>query len=390
MTYLLQSEVKLNQQQTDYESLSKRVETLSSLVLSSQTPFEIKSVTRCMQSKQDSQSSDFVSKDFTAPKGSESTPVMENFMTPHRVEHEAESTSNTQSSSTTVSQLSQKMGTSTSDWLFSTPMSGVKFSEKSEAVEVRHEPTEMVSKKDFKFVVRDDKESAVTPLVPATMTSEATPKTVDLFGRDKSIHRTPPLRTEATSGTPNIFGRAILNQSDPLASYDLEEKDTYFDLLRAKKNEDETDLLYQENLVSVARQLYAESVERSNTHDKDVSSSIDESILASDAPEPVSLPPRSPAPVTRVEKLQKSLLSKKYSTTSTSRTFLTDLQNSSERDEIFQPFKVNGVKGIEQPSFGTIPPPPPPLPHTAPIHPYLGSPGVGKSKLVFDATSGSY
>lgn len=411
MTYLLQSEVKLSQQQTDYESLSKRVEVLTSLVTAGSglannsmrvTP-PLNTTTELMpeSSKEESKSA------FTQP--SVPAPSLEKFTTPTRRDFSGFDSAS--------SQFSQKMGTAASDWLFASPIPRVTFSDQK----MSDYATDAAANKQAKVIksaLRDSNAVVETPPEPSSTqyTSIDADKTFDLFGREKRNKRiedsspnsmsTPPFiksinfqlkNAESSEWTPRVSGRSVHGEEKTSSSYDKSaESNYYFDMLH-KNDEDETDKMYQENLNSVARKLYAESLERSNMEDSESAYSRDtERVNQRNGVETPSLPPRSPAPVSRVEKLQKSLLANKYAAPS-NRTFLTDVQSSLENDTMSHNTSRWSKGVVEQISFGSIPPPPPPAPHTAPVHPYYNSSRVAgdmsrghTARQVYDATCGSY
>lgn len=435
MTYLLQSEVKISQQQTDYESLSKRVEILTTLVtggsplnasmrftnspaptvpLKSREEIEKSNTFKCTGGKHDQSTA--------AAVPSPAAPSLKSFTTPQRREvsfcgiDEMDKQSNTSVSQGTTPQFSHKMGSAASDWLFASPLPRVSFAEETEVG-----THNMHSSKLANSSAPSDRETMATPPVTNYLSSEAGGRTVDLFGRELpanrvlSSHSSTPTADRAGSmvtydisgnsdWTPKVSGRSMQEDHAVNASYDKTENNYYFDMLQSKNDEDETDKLYQENLVSVARKLYAESLERSNLDDSEQIGNSEVNVLTSNmSTESPRLPPRSPAPVTRVEKLQKSLLANRHASSS-SRTFLTDLRNSHENESANmvenQKLRI-GSSSMEQHSFGTIPPPPPPVPHAAPVHPYegmkFGMSGADAIRsdqpprhLVYDATSGSY
>ena len=431
MTYLLQNEVKISQQQTDYNSLSKRVEILTTLVTggsnpeNSSTRFSSSSAPAMpIKAREEAEKHDI--NKCGADKHDHSTvhpmpssaaaPSLKTFTTPQRREvsfsgiDDMDKPRNTPSSKGITPPFSHKMGSATSDWLFASPLPKVSFNETNTGHNVP-------SSKLTESSPRSDREMMATPPVMNDASTEAGGKTVDLFGRELPSRRAPSSITSTpTSGskvsydicvnsdwTPKVSGRTIQEDNAVNASYDKAENNYYFDMLQNKNDEDETDKLYQENLVSVARKLYAESLERSNLDDSENTSNCEGNHQSGTVAESPRLPPRSPPPVTRVEKLQKSLLANRHAP-ATSRTFLTDLRNSHDHDSVNITAEHKelrfGSSSTEQHSFGTIPPPPPPAPHTAPVHPYQGMrlETSGGSNIrsqqpprhVYDATSGSY
>lgn len=406
MTYLLQSELKINQQKTDYDTLSKRVDILTTLIASGGAG----------ASSHTNKSFISSAEGHRAESRSAPQPDLESLLSrydiPGSVDEifsrpSAPSKKTTAGPSTPIAspmnvtsiptyegaELSRKMGTSTSDWLFASPIT-----------------------------------HAASPSTPATVASiyagnaapsssamkhPAEAQTSNRRGVDETF------LSQKEKQTARVAGRQV---SDFLEN-SLDETFMYPHLVH-NATEDDSDRKYHENLISVARRLHME-----DGHSTDDSANYDMSRLSAALEMPPPPPPMmmntsntndasnqgsSAAPSSRVEKLQKvlqasarltsvpSLYSMDYPLPSN---HVTPSANSAPASiPTAMPFKPSG----EQVSVGG-PMSHVPIPQAAPQHPFkqprsvnaLRSAGKGatptfnlvegsKGRLTFDATSGSY
>jgi hypothetical protein len=425
MTYLLESEIKINQQKTDYDTLSKRVDILTTLIASGGASIapssnsnkavspsidddriQAKSVGKpdleSLLSRYDVPSVDGIFSRASVPSGDAtsklfSTPAASPMNTTTLPKYDGD-----------ISSVPRKMGTSTSDWLFASPIANVA------------SPATPVATNSI-YTTR----TTVSPSAAAMQTTDV--QSVSKRGVDEAFH------SQRAKQAARVSGRLV---SDVLV-HSLGETSMCYSMTNDVSgcNEDESDKKYHENLNSVARRLH---MAEGGTLDDSTQYDLTTLSAALELPPPpppmmmLSTPDSysadrpqfeyhntPPLPSSRVEKLQRALKTN-------TRPPAASPFNSTEHAVLFDsrdntlnstpatgaPFRPSG----EQMSVGG-PIAHAPMPLAAPQHPFKQQRGEGegvsasayspsktsraatpsvnlldsfKGRLTFDATRGSY